>query len=104
MTPTLRVRAKPSLRPRTSAGVWLRATMLVALCFLALIHLDTTPRPWHDEGGSLSLAKTLAEDGVYAVRTSDGYQTFGFVQSVGPLVVLPIAASFRLFGAGLLQG
>lgn len=50
------------------------------------------------------LARTLAENGVYAIRTSTGYQTFGPVQTVGPTVILPIAIVYRLFGVGLLQG
>jgi 4-amino-4-deoxy-L-arabinose transferase-like glycosyltransferase len=72
--------------------------------FLIFYNLEYNPRSWHDEGSALSLAKTLATDGVYAVRTSAGYQTFGPVQSVGPTVLLPIALSFKLSGIGLAQG
>ena len=71
---------------------------------MAFFNLDTNPRPWHDEGAALSLAKTLATDGVYGVKNSDGYQTYGPVQSVGPTVILPIALSFKFFGIGLVQG
>jgi len=71
---------------------------------LAFFNLEHSPRTWQDEGGTLSLARTLVEDGVYAIRNSDGYQSFGTVQSVGPTVILPIALSFKLFGVGLLQG
>ncbi|MEP7187929.1 MAG: glycosyltransferase family 39 protein [Roseiflexaceae bacterium] len=77
--------------------------LLVVSLTLALYNLEYSPRTWQDEGGTLSLARTLVEDGVYAIRNSDGYQTFGTVQSVGPTVVLPIALSFKLFGVGLLQ-
>jgi 4-amino-4-deoxy-L-arabinose transferase-like glycosyltransferase len=83
---------------------WEKAILIVMAPFLAFYNLDTNPRPWHDEGSYLSLAKTLVQDGVYAVRSSEGYQTFGAVQSVGPTVVLPIALSFKLWGIGLLQG
>jgi hypothetical protein len=38
------------------------------------------------------------------MRSSDGYQTFGPVQSVGPTVILPVAIVYRLFGVGLLKG
>jgi 4-amino-4-deoxy-L-arabinose transferase-like glycosyltransferase len=71
---------------------------------LACYNLDRSPRTWQDEGGTLLIARTLVEDGVYAIRTSDGYQTFGSIQSVGPTVILPLALSFKLFGIGLLQG
>ncbi|MBN1312196.1 MAG: glycosyltransferase family 39 protein [Anaerolineae bacterium] len=74
------------------------------VAFLLFYNLGCNPRPWHDEGAALSLAKTLAEEGVYAVGTSEGYQTFGPVQSVGPTVVLPVALYFRFAGVGLLQG
>jgi hypothetical protein len=52
----------------------------------------------------MTLAKTLATDGVYAVRSTEGYQSFGPVQSVGPTVILPVAASFKVLGIGLWQG
>ena len=72
--------------------------------YLAFHNLETNPRPWQDEGAYLSVAKSLAEHGVYAVENSDGYQTFGPIQSVGPTVIVPIAVGFRLYGVGLLQG
>src|SRR6476620_1475724 len=78
--------------------------LLPILFFLIFYNLGTNPRPWHDEGTYLDLARTLAEDGVYAVRNSDGYQTFGAIQSVGPTVIVPIALSFKLFGTGIIQG
>jgi 4-amino-4-deoxy-L-arabinose transferase-like glycosyltransferase len=80
------------------------AGIVCGACLLVFYRLGAAPRTWHDEGGALSLAKTLAEDGVYGVKSSDGYQTFGAVQSVGPTVILPIAISYKLFGAGVLQG
>ncbi len=77
---------------------------LVVSPFLLFHNLELNPRPWSDEGSYLTLAKTLAEDGVYAIHNSDGYQTFGAVQSLGPTLIVPIAWSFQKFGAGLLQG
>jgi hypothetical protein len=77
--------------------------VIVIAPFVAFYNLEANPRPWHDEGSYLSLAKTLVTDGVYAVRSSEGYQTFGAVQSAGPTVVLPVAVSFKLFGTGLVQ-
>ncbi|HEX9117229.1 MAG TPA: glycosyltransferase family 39 protein, partial [Anaerolineae bacterium] len=78
--------------------------LVAAALFLAFYNLGLNPRPWNDEGAYLSLAKTLAKDGVYAVRTSAGYETFGAVQSVGPTLIVPIGLSFRLLGTGLVQG
>jgi 4-amino-4-deoxy-L-arabinose transferase-like glycosyltransferase len=78
--------------------------LFVVTAFLLFYNLEYNPRPWHDEGAALSLAKTLAEEGVYAVGMSEGYQTFGPVQSVGPTVILPVALYFKLGGVGVLQG
>lgn len=78
--------------------------LLIYLPVLVFYNLGINPRPWHDEGAALLLARTLAEDGVYAMRNSDGYQTFGPVQSVGPTVILPVALVYKFFGVGLLQG
>jgi 4-amino-4-deoxy-L-arabinose transferase-like glycosyltransferase len=78
--------------------------LALAAPLLVFYNLQYAPRTWHDEGAAMSVARTLVEDGVYAVRASDGYQTFGPIQSVGPTVLLPVALSFRLFGIGLVQG
>jgi len=78
--------------------------LFLAVPFLALYNLKYNPRPWHDEGSLLSVSRTLTNDGVYAGKTSDGYETFGAVQSVGPTVILPIAAVYKFFGVGLIQG
>jgi len=78
--------------------------LIVISPFLVYYNLGINPRTWHDEGASLSIPKTLVEDGVYAMRSSDGYQTFGAVQSVGPTLTLPIALVYKYFGVGLLQG
>ena len=87
---------------------WWEAAAIAVLCLcvpvLLFYNLALNPRPWHDEGGTLTLARTLAERGVYSIEHSEGYQTFGAVQSVGPTVVLPIAVAYRLFGSGLVQG
>jgi 4-amino-4-deoxy-L-arabinose transferase-like glycosyltransferase len=80
------------------------AVLGIALAsFLLFYNRGLNPRPWQDEGSMLSLAKTLAQDGVYSVRSSDGYQTFGAVQSVGPTLIVPTAQVFKTFGIGLAQ-
>ena len=72
--------------------------------FLIYYNLGINPRSWHDEGASLTFGRTLAEDGVYAMRNSDGYQTFGPVQSIGPTVILPIAACSGYLGSVCCRG
>lgn len=102
----------PGLQLQTAglgAARWLQEAVVLILLvgvvtFLLVLNLKYTPRAWHDEGAALSVAKTLVTDGVYAIHTSDGYQTFGPIQSIGPTVLLPVALSFKLFGIGLFQG
>jgi 4-amino-4-deoxy-L-arabinose transferase-like glycosyltransferase len=92
---------------RTSSNIkWnyvAAGSVFLLAAVLAFHNLEYGPRPRHDAGAVMTLARTLAEDGVYAGRNSDGYQTFGAVQSVGPTVVIPMALSFKLFGVGLVQ-
>ena len=87
-----------------------RGEKIIAVAVLALAtvlmfyNLGLNPRPWQDEGSAAGIAKSLVQNGVYAIKSSDGYQTFGGVQSVGPTVVLPLALAYRLWGVGLVQG
>jgi 4-amino-4-deoxy-L-arabinose transferase-like glycosyltransferase len=100
-------RGLPRLLTRLATSARLARLVVLGFFLLAALllfyNLNYNPRSWHDEGAALSLAKTLAQDGVYAVRTSQGYQTFGPVQSAGPTLIVPIALAFRLMGAGLVQ-
>jgi hypothetical protein len=97
---------KISLRflKKTKWENWFLAFFLLISPFLVYYNLELNPRPWHDEGSALSIPRTLVEDGVYASRSSDGYQTFGAVQSVGPTVLIPAAFFYRMLGIGLWQG
>jgi len=79
--------------------------VLVALmAFLLLWRLDQYPAPWFDEGAYLNVARTYAEEGIYAERSSDGYRFNAAVISVGPTVILPIAGLYALFGESVLLG
>ncbi len=71
--------------------------------FLALYNLTEFPSTWFDEGSHLHVPKTLVRFGVYADYSSEGFRYFGPTIGVGPTVMLPIAAMFKLFGVGLLQ-
>jgi hypothetical protein len=86
---------------------WLYRWLLVLLVGVTVacltVNLDTSPRPWHDEGAAVSLGMAVAVDGVYAGRHAGGYETFGAVQSVGPTVILPISLTFKALGVGLGQ-
>ncbi len=76
---------------------------LLAIYFFVFHNLTRFPAPWFDEGSHLHVPKTLVRFGVYADISSDGFRYYGPTIGVGPTVMLPIAAMFKLFGIGLLQ-
>lgn len=92
----------------SSLGSLIRKYHLLAafgvVCFLAFANLADYPLTWFDEGEHLGVARTIVRHGVYAEHTADGFRYYGPTTSVGPTVILPVAASFRLFGVGLVQG
>jgi hypothetical protein len=85
-----------------------RKTLLVALgillvYFFAFHNLTRYPAPWFDEGSHLHVPKTLAQYGEYADISSDGFRYYGPTIGVGPTVMLPIAAAFKIFGIGAVR-
>src|SRR5689334_16028545 len=83
-----------------------RATWIVfaaGVAFLAMYRLADYPTTWFDEGSHLHVPKALLRYGVYADYSSDGFRYFGPTLGVGPTVMLPIAAMFKLLGVGLVQ-
>jgi 4-amino-4-deoxy-L-arabinose transferase-like glycosyltransferase len=103
----------PALSPATSAQLPRHATwrlgqtaLVIAGCLvcaaLLFVHLDRSPRTWFDEGSHLHVPKTLVQTGHYADRSSEGFRAFGPTVGVGPTVMLPIAAVFKIGGIGLL--
>jgi 4-amino-4-deoxy-L-arabinose transferase-like glycosyltransferase len=95
----------PSIGRRASA-VWpwvVNVAAIAVILFLTLYHLTDYPTTWFDEGSHLHVPKTLVRFGVYADYSSEGFRHYGPTVGVGPTVMLPIAAVFRLFGIGLLQ-
>lgn len=76
---------------------------LLAIYFFAFHNLTRFPAPWFDEGSHLHVPKTLVKHGVYADISSEGFRYYGPTIGVGPTVMLPIAAVFKLFGTGLFQ-
>jgi hypothetical protein len=76
---------------------------ILAIYFFVFHNLTRFPTPWFDEGSHLHVPKTLVLHGVYADISSEGFRYYGPTIGVGPTVMLPIAAMFKLFGIGLLQ-
>ena len=83
------------------AFLWIFGAL--AVYFLVFHNLTRFPAPWFDEGSHLHVPKTLVKYGVYADISSEGFRYYGPTIGVGPTVMLPIAAMFKVFGIGLLQ-
>lgn len=82
---------------------WLFGTAAVLVVLLSLWQLTNYPTPWYDEGSHLHVPKTLLRFGQYADYSSDGFRYYGPTIGVGPTVLLPIAAIFKVAGEGLFQ-
>ena len=80
-----------------------RAALLIAAATL-LIGLWNLEGPefWWDEGWTLSVARNFVERGHYG-RLLDGEPAPGGLEA-SPVVTLPVALSFQVFGVGLWQG
>ena len=83
------------------ALIWAGLALLV--WFFVFFNLTGFPEPWFDEGSHLHVPKTLVKYGVYADYSSDGFRYYGPTIGVGPTVMLPIAAMFKVFDIGLFQ-
>jgi hypothetical protein len=83
-----------------SVGIAAAAVMLAILAFARLTEYPTI---WFDEGIHLHVPKAVVQHGEYADVSSDGFRYYGPTMSVGPTVMLPIAAVFKVAGIGLLQ-
>jgi 4-amino-4-deoxy-L-arabinose transferase-like glycosyltransferase len=78
--------------------------ILLALPLL-LVRLDSWPATWFDEGAFLQGAKNIALYGKYATLSAGEFSRFDpILTGAGPTVLIPIAALFRLFAVGLIQG
>ena len=82
---------------------WLLVFGALLLYFFVFHNLTRFPAPWFDEGSHLHVPKTLVKYGEYADISSEGFRYYGPTIGVGPTVMLPIAAMFKVFGVGLLQ-
>jgi 4-amino-4-deoxy-L-arabinose transferase-like glycosyltransferase len=83
----------------TSALVTLCAVLTLALTW----NLSAYPAPWFDEGHHIAAAATLARHGVYGAPQAGAIVPFDPAVLVGPPIILPVAASFAVFGVGVLQ-
>lgn len=98
---------------RTSGRIRLLCllTILLATLLMTFLNADlylagTAPYAlWFDEGVNLSVSANLARVGIYGLSKPDSeIDLFPANVSTGPTVLIPVAAAFKLFGIGLIQG
>jgi hypothetical protein len=90
--------------PLSRRGAWAPpALLLFVLVPLLIWRIDVWPAPWFDEGYSTHPARALAERGLYGTISYDHQRPLDAGITTGPPVIIPIAVSFALFGAGMAQ-
>ncbi|MCH8037940.1 MAG: glycosyltransferase family 39 protein [Proteobacteria bacterium] len=99
------IREAPCTREETRATSSTFAVLFIAAAatmLLVLPNLGAYPWPAPDEMHHLIVARNLAEHGSYASGHPDGSLIyFDPYDSVGPPVILPVAAAFKVFGSEL---
>ncbi len=89
--------------PKKSSLLWLLSPLPLALILL-VPNLEAYPWAAPDELHHLIVARNLAENGEYASGNPHiGYIRFDIYDSVGPSVILPVAATFKAGGAARLR-
>ncbi len=83
-------------QPNTRKGRLGLALVLLIASALLFPRLDAYPRAAPDEVHHLIVAKNLAQHGVYASGHPGEYTYFDSYDSVGPPVLLPVAAALRV--------
>ncbi len=96
------VSAQAHAQPRLAIRA-LAVLAALGILGLSLVNLTAFPRPWFDEGSHLHVPKSIVMFGRYADYSSEGFRYYGPSIGIGPTVMLPVAAAFRLFGIGLIQ-
>jgi 4-amino-4-deoxy-L-arabinose transferase-like glycosyltransferase len=78
--------------------------LIVITAPLLLPNLASDPAPWFDEGYKANLVRTLAERGIYATYSVDGYNYFDPAVTNGPVDTFLMALVMKLCGTGFIQG
>lgn len=90
----------------SSPVTWrMRLALVAALATLALFglwHIPTSPAMWLDDGSAASVAKNLAEHGVYGMQIAPGaFVTDMYWLTIQHPVIVPVAFAFFLFGSSV---
>ncbi len=95
------VRSRATFWP-TRLSIWWIAVGALAVVLLTT-NLTTFPVPWFDDGYVMAIGKMLATEGIYGLPDANGPWVLDQSITSGPTLILPIAAMYWLFGAGVVQ-
>lgn len=77
---------------------WPEILLAAATLFFVFRELGTFPEIWTDEGLFVLMARSVANGHGYALPVFNFYWPFPNIVTAGPLLVVPVAASIKLFG------
>ena len=80
--------------------------MSAVIIFCSFYNLSNFPTVWWDEAIFSETAANLVQHGRYAftIQSPDILKDFDFRISAGPVVILPVALAYRLFGVSVWSG
>lgn len=91
---------------RLQTSTLLLALLWVLVGFASFYNLSNCPTIWWDEAIFSETAANLAQKGRYAftVQSPDIINNFDYRISVGPVLILPVALAYRIFGVSVWSG
>jgi 4-amino-4-deoxy-L-arabinose transferase-like glycosyltransferase len=89
-----------------SPGFWAALALGALVLWGSFYNLANYPTIWWDEGIFSETAANLVQHGRYAftVESPDQLHDLDFRISVGPMVILPVALAYKVFGVGVASG
>lgn len=102
--PPLELPRRPASASNRRTAQFALAVAILAFLALSIPNLGRYPKLEPDESHHLIVARNLAERGAYASGHAEtGLRWFDDYDSVGPTVLAPVAAGFKIAGIGLQQ-
>ena len=85
---------------------YLSGMVWAAVIFCSFYNLSYCPTVWWDEAIFSETAANLAQQGRYAftIQSPDKLNDFDYRISAGPVIIMPVALAYRLFGVNVLNG
>ena len=76
----------------------------IILGFFSIFRLSEAPGIWYDEGYYTQLAMNVAQHGQQRLQITPTESVSAATQTGGFTLIFPVAAAYKLFGIGVVQG